>query len=151
MFFDRALQRPRKLRESFFDLRGDFQRKSVQALAQRADVAHEVIIKNYRWDGGKESSRRGDQSFGNAWRNSAQAGGAGSPEAGESVNDAPNGAEEADEWCDRPGGGQPGHAFFHAANFFRRSELHTDRDGAYAFERRRMRVAGGRADLALQF
>ena len=105
MFFDGALRRPRNLRESFFDLRSDFQRKSIQALAQRADIAHEIIIENYGRDGGKKSSRRGDQGFGNARCNRAQAGGAGSSEAGESVNDAPNGAEEADEWRDRAGGG----------------------------------------------
>src|ERR1700747_3734401 len=89
-FFDGELRRSQNLRESFFDLRGDLQRKSVQALAQRADIANKIIIKNYRGDGGKKSRRRGDQGLRNARCDRAQAGGAGGSEAGESVNNAPN-------------------------------------------------------------
>src|SRR6266481_4065784 len=81
----------------------------------------------------------------------AQAGGTRRAQAGKGVNDAPNSPEQADERSDRTGGGQPGHAFFHAANFFGRGQLHVDGNCAYAFKCRRMWITGSRADLALQF
>src|SRR5438477_3465152 len=83
--------------ECLFDLRGHLECRGVQALRQHPDVADKTIIKNYGGDGGKKSRGGGDQSFGNARRDGTQAGGTGGSESRESVDDAPNGAKEADK------------------------------------------------------
>jgi hypothetical protein len=66
------------------------------------------------------------------------------------VDDAPDGAEEADERRDAGGGREPGHAFFGAANFFGGGELHANGDGLHGFEFNGRRVAGA-GDLGLEF
>ena len=91
-----------------------------------------MVVENNRRDGDEESRSRGDERFGNARSNGAEACGAGVPETRKGVNDAPNGAEETDEGSDGTGCGQPGHALFDAANFFRGGELHADGDGLKA-------------------
>src|SRR4051794_39919505 len=67
--------------ERFFDLRGDFQRESVQALRKNADVLQKLIVKDNRGDGDEKAGGGGQQRFGNARRNRAQAGGTGAAEA----------------------------------------------------------------------
>ena len=138
------------LGKRFFDLRGEFQGEVVQSLRQIANVLQEVVIGNKGGDGGEEPGGRGDKGFGDAGSNRAEASSPGRAEARESVNDAPNGAKEADEGSDPGGGGQPGHSFFDAANFFTRSELHGDRDGLEALQLLRRGIAGA-GNLRLQF
>ena len=138
------------LGERFFDLGGEFEGEVVQALRQIANVLQEVVIGDEGRNGGEKASGGGDEGFGDSRSNGAEAGSAGGAEAGEGVNDAPNGAKEADERSDSGGGGQPGHPFFDAANFFGRSELHGDRDGLEALELLRRGIAGA-GDLRLKF
>src|SRR5208282_5749975 len=121
-----------------------------QTLRQIANVLQEVVIGDEGRNGGEQAGGGGDEGFGDAGSNRTEAGSAGGAEAGEGVNDAPNGAEEADERSDARSGGQPGHSFFDAANFFGRSELHGDRDGLEALELLRRGIAGA-GDLRLQF
>src|SRR6202011_2203359 len=85
------------LAESFFDLGGHFQSERVEALGQVFYVLQELIIENYRGDGGAQAGGGGQQRFGDAGSNGAEAGGAGVAETGKGVDDAPNRAEEADE------------------------------------------------------
>src|SRR5450432_1225218 len=54
------------LRESFFNLRGDFESEGVQALRKVANVLQELIIKDYGRDGSNEASGGGKERFGNA-------------------------------------------------------------------------------------
>ncbi len=138
------------LGKRFFDLRGEFQGEVVQSLRQIANVLQEVVIGNKGGDGGEEPGGRGDKGFGDAGSNRAEAGSPRGAEARESVNDAPNGAKEADERSDPGSGGQPGHSFFDAANFFGRSELHGDGDGRQALQFLRRGIAGA-GNLRLQF
>jgi hypothetical protein len=93
-----------------------------------------VVVEDDCRDGDEEASGGRDQCFSDAWCHGAEAGCAGVPETGKGVNDAPNRAEEADEGSNRAGGGQPGHAFFDAADLFRGRELHTDGDGLEALQ-----------------
>ena len=149
------MRRPRaggrkSLRKSFFDLGSDFKRKSVEALRKIANVLQKVVVENDRRNGYEKASGGGDERFGDARGYGAQAGGTGVAEAGKGVDDAPDRAEEADEGSYGAGGGQPGHAFFDAADFFRGSELHADGDGLEAFQLSSgLRIAG--ADLAQEF
>ncbi len=116
-----------------FDLGREFQSKSVEALGEVANLLQKMIIED---DGGNRSAQsrgRGHERFRNARSNSAEAGGAGAAEAGKGIDDAPNGAEETDEGSHGAGGGQPGHAFFDAANLVGGSQLHADGDGLQAF------------------
>lgn len=136
--------------EGFFDLGGEFQGKGVEALRQIANVLEEVVVGDEGGDGGEKAGGGSNQGFGDTGGNGAKTRGAGSAEAGEGVDDAPNGAEESDERSNASGGGEPGHAFLGAAHFFGRGELHADGDRLNAFHFLR----GGRAgigDLALQF
>ena len=139
------------LRKGFFDLGGELHCKSIEPLGEVANVLQEVIVKDDRRNGGKKSAGSGDQGFGNTRSDGAEAGGAGAAEAGEGVNNAPNGTEEADEGSYGAGGGEPGHTFFHAANFVGGGELHADSDGLQAFDSWRMRISRSPANLALKF
>jgi hypothetical protein len=139
--------RQKNLSKSFFYLGSNFKRKSVEALREIADVLQKVVVEDDCRDGHEEASSGCDQCFGDAWGDSAQAGSASVTEAGKGVDDPPNRTEEANEWRHGAGGGQPGHSFFHAADFFRGSELHTDGDGLEAFQfSSGLRIAS--ADLA---
>ena len=141
---------PKNLRKSFFDLGSDFQRKSVEALRKIANILQKMVVEDDGRDGDEEARGGGDECFGDARCDGAQAGGAGIAEAGKGVDDAPDSSEEADEGSHGAGGGQPGHAFFDAADFFRGSELHADGDGLEAFQLSSgLRIAG--ADLAQEF
>ena len=131
-------------------MRGHFQCERVEALGEFADVLEEIVVGDEGGDGSEEARGGGDEGFGDAGRDSAETGGAGSAEAGEGVDDAPNGAEEADEGSDAGGGGEPGHAFFGAADFFGGSELHADGDGLHGFEFGGRGIAGA-GDLGLEF
>ena len=107
--------------------------EGVEALAEVANVLEEIVVGDEGRDGGKKARGGGDEGFRDAWCYGAEAGGAGSAEAGKSVDNAPDGAEQADEGSDAGGGGKPRHTFFHAADFFGRCELHADNDGLQAF------------------
>ena len=131
-------------------MRGDFQSKGIEALRKVANICQELIIKDYGWDGSDQTCRSGEQCFGNTRRDGAEAGGTGGAEAGEGVDDAPDGAEEADEGGDAGGGGEPGHTFFGAANFFGGGELHADGDSLHGFEFGGRGIAGA-GDLGLEF
>src|ERR1700693_3433817 len=117
------------LGEGFFDLGGEFQGEGVEALRQIANVLKEIVVGDEGGDSREKAGGGGNQSFGDTGSYGAKAGGAGSAESGEGVDDAPNSAEETDERSNASGGGEPGHTFFSAANFFGRGELHADGDG----------------------
>ena len=136
--------------EGFFDLGGEFQGEGVEALRQIANVLKEIVVGDESRDSREKAGGGGDQRFGDTGSNGAKAGGAGSAKAGEGVDNAPNGSEETDERSNASGGGKPGHAFFSAANFFGRGELHADGDGLDAFHFLRGGSAGI-GNLALQF
>src|SRR5690349_117422 len=120
--------------KSFLDLRSDFESKGVEALPEFANVSQELVVKDDRGNGGKQTGGGGNQRFGNAGSHGAQTGGAGGAEAGKGVNDAPNSSEETDKRTDRAGGGQPLHAFFDATDFVGGSLLHGGGDGRKAFQ-----------------
>ena len=105
-----------------------------QAQREVANILQKLIVEDNGWDGDEKARGGGDERFGDAGSDSAKAGGAGVSQAGKSVDDTPNRAEQADERGYGAGGGQPGHALFDAANFFRGSELHTDGDSLEAFQ-----------------
>ena len=84
---------------------GEFESEGVEALGQVADVLEEIVVGDQGGDGGEESGGGGDEGLCDAGCYGAEAGGARSAEAGEGVDDAPDGAEEADERRDAGGGG----------------------------------------------
>src|SRR6266436_7230982 len=147
----RSWKQKNSLAERFFNLGGHFQCECVKALSQIFYVLQELIVENHRGDSRRQAGGGGEQRFGDAGGDGAEAGSAGVAEAGESVNDAPDGAEQADERSDGAGGGQPGHAFFHAADFFGGGHLHVGGNRLETLEFWRMRIGGLAADLALQF
>jgi len=108
------------------------EREIIETLAQIADVLQKIVVKDDGWDSDEKSGRGGDEGFGDAGCYGAEAGGACVTKTGEGVDDAPNGAEEADERSDGAGGGQPGHAFFYTADFLGGSKLHAYSDGLKA-------------------
>src|SRR5882724_2897732 len=134
-----------------FNLRGDFQRERVQSLPEIANTLQELIVENDRRDRRGEAGGGSQQGFGDARSNGPEAGGTGAAQAGEGVNDAPDGSEQANERRYGAGGSEPGHAFFDAANFIGGCQLHTNRYSLQTFQLGRMRVSGAAADLALQF
>jgi len=131
-------------------LGGELEGEGVEALAEIADVLEEIVVRDERWDGGEKAGGGGDEGFGDAGRDGAEAGGAGSAETGEGVNDAPDGAKQANEGSGAGGGGEPGHAFFGAANFFGGGLLHADGDGLDGFEFGGRGIASA-GDLRLEF
>lgn len=137
-------------RESFFDLGGELESEGVEALSEIANVLKEVVIGDEGRNGGEEASRSGDESFRDAGSDRAKAGGTSGAESGEGVDDAPNGAEQADEGSNSSGGGEPGHAFFNAANFVGGSKLHGDGNGLKRLQFR-MRIVAFAGDLRLKF
>jgi len=120
----RSWRQKNSLTERLFDLGGHFQCERVEALGQVFYILQELIVENHGGDGGCQAGGGGQQRFGDAGGDGTEAGCASIAETGEGVDDAPNSAEEADERRNRAGGGQPGHSFFHAADFFRGSDLH---------------------------
>lgn len=109
-----------------------------------------MVVGDESRDGGKEACRGGDECFGDAGSDGAEAGATSGAESGESINDAPDGAKKADEGRDACSGGEPGHTLFDAANFFGGSELHADGNRLQGFESLRRGIAGA-GDLALEF
>src|SRR5690348_309926 len=87
-----------------------FERKVVTARREFLNLVAEGVVGDYRGNGGKKAGRGGDQRLGNAGRNRAQGSRARRAQPLKGVNDAPDGAEQADEGRNRAGGGQPGHA-----------------------------------------
>src|SRR5207249_11801703 len=92
----------------FLDLRRDFQSKVVKPMREVANVLQEVVVENHRWNGSEKTGRGGDERFGDAQRDSAQAGRSGAAEAGEGVDDASHGSEQTDERSYGGGRSQPG-------------------------------------------
>src|SRR6266478_8052812 len=135
----------------FFNLRGDFQRERVQSLPEIANILQELIVENDGRDCSSEAGGGSQQGFRDAGSNGPEAGGPGAAQAGEGVNDSPDGSEQANERRYRAGGSEPGHAFFHAANFIGGCQLHANRYSLQTFQLGRMRISGAAADLALQF
>src|SRR5712692_6124700 len=135
----------------FFNLRGDFQCEGVQSLPEIANILQKLIVENDGRNRRGEAGSGGHQSFRDSGRNRTKTGGTRTAQAGEGVNDAPNGSEQADEGSYGAGGSQPRHAFFDAANFLGSGQLHANRYSLQAFELGRMRITGAAADLALQF
>jgi hypothetical protein len=64
----------RKLSERFFDLRGDFQCKGIEALRKVANILQELIIKDYCRDSCDQTCGGGEQGFGDAGGDGAEAG-----------------------------------------------------------------------------
>jgi len=136
--------------ERFFDLGADFKSKGVETLGQVANVLQELVVKNDSRDSDKEAGGSGDQRFGDAGSDGAEACGAGVAEARKGVNDAPDRSKKTDEGSGGAGSCEPGHAFFDAANFFGGSKLHAYGDGLKALEfSGGLRIAG--TDLAEKF
>ena len=136
--------------ESFFDLGGEFVGEGVQALGEITDVLEKIVVGDEGRNGGEKSSGGGDEGFGDAGSDSAETGGASGAKSGERVNDAPDGAEETDEGSDAGSGGEPGHALFHATDFFGGGELHADGDGRKRFESWRGGISRA-GELGLEF
>jgi len=138
------------LHKSFFDLSSDFQRERVEALRKITDILQKLVVEDNRWDGDEKTGGGGNERFSDTWCDGAQAGCASISKTGKGVNDAPHGAEEADERSYGAGCGQPGHTLFDATNFFRGSELHANGDGLEALQFSCwLRIAG--ANLAQEF
>src|SRR6267143_5006535 len=137
--------------KSFFDLRRNFQSKGIQPLCEIANFLQKVVVENHRRDGSEKTRGGSDQRLGDARSDGAQTGGTGAAQAGERVDDAPDGSEQTDDGGHRTGRRQPRHAFFDAAHFIGGGELHADSDGLQAFQLGWMWVARCGADLALQF
>ncbi len=91
--------------ESFFDLGGELEGEGVEALGQIANVLKEMVVGDESGDSGEKAGGGGDESFRNAGSDGAEAGSASGAEAGESIDDAPNSAEETDEGSDACGCG----------------------------------------------
>jgi hypothetical protein len=127
--------------KGFFDLRGDFRRECVEALRENANVLQKLIVENYGRDGDEKAGGGGEKRFGNTGCNRAEARGVGITQSRECIDDAPDGAEKADERRDGTGGREPGHAFFGASHFFSRRDLHVGGHGLKTFEFRRLRGA----------
>ena len=139
-----------QLGKSLFDLGGELNREGIEALGKVTNILEEVVVGDERGDGGEEARGCGDKGLSDAGSDSAKAGGAGSAEAREGVDDAPNGAEEADEGSDAGGGGEPSHALFDAADFVGCGQLHADSDGLKRFDFG-MRIVAFAGDLGLKF
>ena len=136
--------------EGFFELGGELEGEGVQTLGEIANVLEEVVVGDEGGNGGEKTGGGGDERFGDARSDSAETGGAGSAEAGEGVNNAPDGAEETDKGRDGGGGGKPGHAFLDAVHFVGGGELHADGDRFQGFEFGRRGIAGA-GELGLEF
>ena len=138
--------------EGFFDLGGEFDGEDVEALGEVANVLKEIVIGDEGGDGGEKSCGRGDQRLGDTGRDGAEAGGAGSTETGEGVDDAPYGAEEADKGSNTRSGGEPRHTLFDAANLVGGCQLHADGNGLEGLELGGIGIAlAGVGHLGLQF
>ena len=129
---------------------GEFQSEGVEALSEIANVLEEMVVGDQRGDGGEEAGSSGDESFGDARRDGAKAGGTGAAQAGESVDNAPDRAEQTDEGGDAGGGSKPRHTFLDAADFFGGGELHADGNGLKGFDSG-MGVIAFAGDLTLEF
>src|SRR5260370_18192393 len=81
----------------FLDLRRDFQSKGVQPLGEIANFLQKVVVEDHRRDGGEKTRSGSDERFGDARRDGAQSGGTGAAKAGERIDNAPHGSEQATE------------------------------------------------------
>jgi len=71
----------KSLSKSFLDLGSDFKGKGVEALRQIANVLQKVIVEDNRRNGHEKTRGGGNESLGDAWRDSAETGGAGVSES----------------------------------------------------------------------
>jgi len=118
----------------FFNLRRNFHGEIIHARREIPGAAHKMIVSDDGGNGGEKSSGRGNQSFGDAGSNGAEAGRAGGAEAGEGVHNAPDSSEQSDEWRNGSGGGEPGHIFFNAPDLIGGGKLHADHHGLQTFD-----------------
>src|SRR5579875_3987263 len=81
-------------------------RRVVHLDVEGFDLAREVIVGPHRRDGDEQADGGGDQGFGNAARDRAQARGVLGADVLERVDDAQHGAEQADERAGGADGGQ---------------------------------------------
>src|SRR5271157_4670802 len=116
----------------------EFEAEIVHAGAKLPDVLRKHVVRDDRRDGGKKSGRRSDQGFGDARCDGTQGCSSGGAKAVEGVDNAPNRSEEADEWSDRAGSGQPGQSAFESRQFFRCGNLDRALQGGYANRMRRL-------------
>src|SRR5882724_6057251 len=92
----------------FFNLCGDFQRERVQSLPEIANILQKLIVENDGRDRRREAGGGGHQGFRDAGSNRSKAGGTGTAQAGEGVNNAPDRSKETDEGSYGASGSQPG-------------------------------------------
>src|SRR5271165_5561101 len=79
------------------------QREVFHSAAEFLDGAAKPVEEDCRRNGGGETQRGSDQSFGNSGRHGSQAGAAGGPQTLKRIDDSPNGAEQTDEGRNRRG------------------------------------------------
>jgi hypothetical protein len=91
----------------------EFAAEVVHAGTKLAQPGGELVVADDGGDGDDEAGGGGDECFGDAGRDGAEGGGACGAEAVEGVDDAHDGAEEADEGSALRDGGEPGHAALH--------------------------------------
>jgi hypothetical protein len=90
----------------------------VHAGAELAEAAGELVVAHDGGDGDDEAGGGGDEGFGDAGGNGAEGSSAFVAQAVERVDDAHDGAEEADEGADLRDGGEPCHSAFHEGEGF---------------------------------
>src|SRR6266545_79871 len=81
------------LHEVIDELGGRVRHLDLEAL----DLVEEQVVEPHRWNGDEEAQGGRDESFRDAGRHRAEAAGAGRRHAAEGVDDADDGAQEADE------------------------------------------------------
>ena len=129
---------------------GELQSKGVEALSEIANVLEKVVVGDQRGNSGEKSGSSGDQRFRNTGGDGAKAGRASGAETGESVDDAPDRAEQADKRGNASRRGQPGHTFLYSADFVGGRQLHSNGDGLKRFDPG-MRVVAFTCHLGLEF
>ena len=105
-----------------------------------------MVIENDRGNRGEQARRGGHERFGDTGRDGTKAGGTGAAEAGEGVNDAPDGPKKSDERRHGGGDGEPRHVALKARDFFRGSNLH-----APLHRRQAAKRGGRRGELTFVF
>ncbi len=90
----------------------------VHACAELTEATGELVVAHDGGDGDDEAGGGGDEGFGDAGSDGAEGCGTGGAEAVEGVDDAHDGAEEADEGTDLSDGREPGHAALHEGEGF---------------------------------
>src|SRR5580704_8543839 len=106
----------------------------VAASGKYANRIADQVVRNHGRDSGGESGSSGDESFGDARGHSTKSSAPGSPEAVESVDDAPNGTEQPDERGNGSSDGKPRNVTLEPCDFFGGADLHSTLHGRQAPE-----------------